>query len=151
MAEVSFYILDQAALNSRLLYTCRIIEKAYRLGRKVYIHANDKEQAHELDEILWNFKPEAFVPHNLSYEETTKLPPVQIGFNENNSSFQPDNYYQDVFVNLADTTPDFASRFTRIAEILCQHDNILSTGRERWKQYKQLGYEIKTYDINFTD
>lgn len=145
MANVSFYLLDQAALQSRLEYACRIIEKAYRTGHKVYIHAQDKLQAHELDEILWNFKPEAFVPHNLSYEETSKLPPVQIGFATD--GFQPSNHYREVLVNLADDMPSFVNQFTRVVELLCQHDAVLTTGRVRWKQYKQQGHEINKYDI----
>lgn len=143
MSDVSFYLLNQAALQSRLEYACRIIEKAYRTGHKVYIHAEDKTQAHEVDEILWNFKPEAFVPHNLSYEETNKLPPVQIGF----SDFQPSNHFNQVLINLSNTTPTFATRFHRIVEILCQHDTVLNSGRERWKKYKQQGHQIQKYDI----
>ena len=31
----------------------------------VYIHCQDKQQAHAIDELLWQFEPSAFVPHNL--------------------------------------------------------------------------------------
>ncbi len=66
MSKVDFYILPTDSLSARLDFACKLCEKAWRLGHQVYLHCQDAEQRSELDQRLWRFKGEAFVPHDLA-------------------------------------------------------------------------------------
>ena len=66
MSKVDFYILPTDSLSARLDFACKLCEKAWRLGHRVYLHCQDAEQRSELDQRLWRFKGEAFVPHDLA-------------------------------------------------------------------------------------
>ena len=66
MSKVDFYILPTDSLSARLDFACKLCDKAWRLGHRVYLHCQDAEQRSELDQRLWHFKGEAFVPHDLA-------------------------------------------------------------------------------------
>ena len=63
MARIDFYILDQAGPKARLVFACRLAEKAWRLDNTVHVLAEDDRTARELDELLWTFRDGSFVPH----------------------------------------------------------------------------------------
>jgi len=44
---------------------CEIAEENYARGSRVQIIALDQEQAERLDDLLWTFKPDTFIPHGL--------------------------------------------------------------------------------------
>ena len=62
--KIDFYILPSAATSARLDFACKLTEKAWRLGHRVYLHCSDAAQRQDLDERLWRFKGESFVPHS---------------------------------------------------------------------------------------
>ena len=74
MTRIDFYQItgDQQA------FTCRLIDQVYRRGHQIYVHTASMEQAERLDEDLWSFRPDSFVPHALTGQEL--VVPVRIGF-----------------------------------------------------------------------
>ena len=77
MTHVDIYLLQDDSLD-RNHYACRLIEKAYRRQHHVYVQTSSQEHAETLDELLWTFKEESFIPHNLLGEGPHKAPPVQL-------------------------------------------------------------------------
>ena len=65
MTQVDFHILQDASVEARWLYVCRFIEKVERLGHSILVVVDNQEQAHELDDLLWSFKPESFIAHQI--------------------------------------------------------------------------------------
>ena len=63
MTKVDFYILPSADPSARLDFACKLTEKAWRMGHRIYLHCSDAAQREELDARLWAFKGESFVPH----------------------------------------------------------------------------------------
>ena len=47
------------------MQACEIAEENYARGNRVQIVVVDQEQAERLDDLLWTFKPDSFVPHGL--------------------------------------------------------------------------------------
>ena len=82
----------------------------YRKGRQIYVHTSTEEQAKTLNEQLWTFKEDSFVPHSLHSEAMDV--PIKIGFDH-----EPEEH-QDVLINLSGQIPHFFSRFDRVAEIV---------------------------------
>ena len=82
MARVDFYILPDRAANSRPLLACRLAEKAYRLGHRVYIHVESAQQAQYLDDLLWSFRQGSFIPHGITPPQPGDDTPVLIGWQD---------------------------------------------------------------------
>jgi DNA polymerase-3 subunit chi len=62
MTEVIFVEVNAGRMEIR---ACEIAEENYARGRRLQIIALDREQAERLDDLLWTFKPDTFIPHGL--------------------------------------------------------------------------------------
>ena len=60
MADIRFYHMEQATLDKALP---SIALKAWQSGQKVMIRVPDKKEASRLDDLLWTFRPDVFLPH----------------------------------------------------------------------------------------
>ena len=105
--QVMFYQLadDGSEVNSLSHHACLQAAYFYRQKQKVFIYSKDKEKAHDIDEMLWAFDANSFVPHNLMGEGPSYGAPVEI-------SWQAPTGRRPVLINLTDTVPDFASQFS---------------------------------------
>ena len=133
--RIDFYVLPGREPNGRLSLACRLAEKAYGLGHRVYLHAASSEQARQLDDLLWTFRQGSFVPHTLCPSAASDASPVLIGSEET-----PPPKAQ-VLINLSDTVPAFFERYERVAELVDQQPSVLAKSRERFRFYRDRGYE----------
>lgn len=140
MAKADFYILNKSDHSDRLSFLARLTEKALKLGHKIYIHTDTPQQATDIDDYLWSYKIESFLPHGLS-NENVPLAPVVIGSSEDCGP------HNDLLINLASQLPSFYKRFNRIAEIVIQNDAILNELRSHYRQIKNDGTEALIHDF----
>ncbi|WP_423895008.1 DNA polymerase III subunit chi [Candidatus Pelagadaptatus aseana] len=140
MTRISFYILGDDNDDARKLFACRLAEKAWREGNRIYIAVNDAAEAEALDQQLWRFRPESFVPHSTEHSETPSAA-VVIGCQDDCGD------HHDLLINLRSQIPSHFSRFERLVEIVSQSENILTETREHFTFYKQRGYPIETHKI----
>jgi DNA polymerase-3 subunit chi len=141
MTRVDFYLLSSKTPHEREKFACRLAEKAWKQGHKVYLHSQSKEQTEQLDTLLWTFRPESFVPHDIA-EGDTSLSPVLLGNNE-----APQLSAHDILINLATEVPSFFSHFERAIELINENEQIKTAGRERYRFYKERGYALETHKI----
>ncbi len=139
MTRVDFYVLPQEDPGQRDLFACRLAEKAFRQGHRVYLHTAGEREAGALDSLLWGFRPQAFIPHGPVGSEDASQ--VAIGWGDDPGECR------DVMINLALAVPDFVGRFERVLEIVVQHPDIRDPLRESWKRYKHYGYPIQKNDL----
>lgn len=83
LIRVDFYLLASDQPDARWLVACRLLEKAYAKGHKVYVLCNNKQDAELLDELLWTFKEDSFIPHNLQGEGPEPPPPSKLDMSGN--------------------------------------------------------------------
>jgi DNA polymerase-3 subunit chi len=141
LTRVDFYLPGPDAPDNRFGLACRLADKAYRQGRRVYLHAASAEQARHLDRLLWTFREQSFVPHGLTGQVDPVLTPVLLGWQA------PPEDENDVLINLAPEVPAFFSRFRRLAEPLDDEPGIREAGRERYRFYRDRGYPLETHQI----
>ena len=55
--------------------------------------------------------------------------------------------HDEVLLNLRPEWPPFFSRFQRLIEIVSFDDGDRATARERFRFYRDRGYEIRTHDL----
>ncbi len=139
MTKVDFYILQSAQPRDALLYGCRLAEKAHKRGMSIYLHCADAAQGKAVDDLLWSFSPESFVPHNLKTADSHAS--IVVAWDQEPPAGG------DLFINFAPKIPDFFSRFARLGEIVCQAPDWLSPSRERYRFYKDRGYPLNTHKI----
>ena len=142
MTNVDFYILSDTTAEARTAFACRLADTILRKQYRIHIHVDDAESAAQLDEQLWQFRPDSYVPHMRLDTPIEPQPPVTIGHGD--EAPEPGI---DVLLNLALDIPDWFSRFDRVAEIICQRQDILNAKRECWQTYKQRGYPVKSHDM----
>ncbi|MBD3670836.1 MAG: DNA polymerase III subunit chi [Gammaproteobacteria bacterium] len=140
MTRIDFYILDSADDGSRERYACRVTEKAYQMGHRVFIHSESIQQAQALDEMLWSFRAGSFIPHGLHQQEPDA--PVTIGHDIDPLEST------DILINLAPEAPPFFSRFQRVAEIVNEAPETKKHARDRFRFYRDRGYELQHHQIS---
>ncbi|TVO75556.1 DNA polymerase III subunit chi [Sedimenticola selenatireducens] len=142
MTQVDFYILGDAAPGDRFQLACRIVDKAWQQGHRIYLHTNSESESRHIEKLLWTHREESFIPHGLLNESDSKLTPVLIG----NDAQAGEEH--DVLINLATDVPTFFSRFSRVAELIDKDPVIRTRGRERYKTYRDRGYTLNTHTID---
>jgi len=147
MTRVDFYILPDAAADGRERFACRLAEKVYGMGHTLYLHTDSIEQAKQMDDLLWSYKESSFLPHAI--EGGHDLPKILIGHNAATPT-EPHSHC-DVLINLAPDVPGFFSRFERVAELINQAEDLKVSGRERFKFYRDRGYQPETHKIPETN
>ncbi len=139
--EITFYVLTDTDPGKRLQTACRIIDKAFQQKHSIYVHARDQAEAEQLDELLWTFRAESFIPHHLVGDGPTPPPPVRIGWQ------QIPVEARDVLINLHAAAPDNPGRFRRIVEIVGGDESMRESARSHWRQYKQQGYPVVSHNL----
>jgi DNA polymerase-3 subunit chi len=154
MTRVDFYILPDNASDGRELFACRLAEKVYNMGHTLYLHTDSVAQAKQIDELLWSYKESSFLPHAIeagdqNNEPQNNAPKIIIGHNAATPA-EPHSHC-DVLINLAPDVPGFFSRFERVAELINQAEDLKVAGRERFKFYRDRGYQPETHKIPETN
>ena len=139
--RIDFYVLSEARENSRALLACRLVDKAYRLGHTVYIVTSSEAQAVALDDLLWTFRQDSFVPHERYPLTSAEGSPVLIGV----ASAAEVN--TQVLINVTDALPDGFERYERVVELVDAHPDMRAKSRERFKQYRECGFTPETHKL----
>jgi len=145
MPKIDFYILSTDNEQNHLFFVCRLIEKAYKNQHRIYIHVKDHATAYELDELLWTYREECFLPHHLYGEGPNPAPPIQIGCD----IIKPDKHH-DILINLHTAIPAFFTQFARVFEVINNNPEYQTAARERYRQYRAQGYDIRTHKLQAT-
>lgn len=137
MTRVDFYILQDVELDAMHRFACRLASKAMSNGNEIYIHAADDAAAKSLDDLLWLYPEQRFVPHGLTADKTSA--PIHIGWEE-------PRQIDDVLINLSGEVPGFFGRFDRVAEIVVRATR--DAGRDRYKFYRDRGFPLFHHELD---
>lgn len=141
MTRVDFYILPDDDEDRRQVYLCRLVDKAWRMGHRVWVHVPAAGQAEALDERLWTFSQGSFLPHERAADQAfDDACPVILGAGE------PDE--RQLLVNEDAEVPPFFSRFDRVAEVINQSPERKQAGRTRYAFYRDRGYELHYHNVS---
>jgi DNA polymerase-3 subunit chi len=138
MADITFYVLSSQSQQERLLFACKLIEKAYRSGCFCYVLTDSDGQSQQLDKLLWTFRAGSFIPHQLytgelpAFEQT-----VLIG------SLAAPTHWQKTVINLSSQ----CASAERVLEILDNSEATKALGRKRYRDYQQAGHTLTTHKI----
>ncbi len=142
MTQVNFYTLPSSEAQSRLLFVCRLAEKAYSLGHRIHIQTESDTQSKLLDDLLWQYSASSFIPHRVSgASASVDTDPVSLGTGLDGAG------KADVLINLSEQACQAEGQFQRINEVISADDESLEQGRTRYRYYKEKAYRIETFKL----
>ena len=141
MPRADFYLIAKPRfLNEPLRLVCELARKAHDAGHSLLILARSEDQAEELDELLWSFDEDAYIPHQIAgMDEDDDITPVLIVPPGVDSPSRP------LLLNLRDEVAP--PPFERVLEVVPADPSARGPLRERWRQYQALGYALNKYDM----
>ena len=143
MSQVLFYIHSedtsaataQVSLPQHFVQACQLASYYYQQNKKVFIYTENQQDAFTVDEYLWQFDGDSFVPHNLSGEGPKQGSAVEI-------SSQAPQGRRPVLINLTSTMPDFASQFQFIVDFVPSDETLKQQARDRFIACRQWGFQV---------
>ena len=141
MARADFYLIAKPRfLEQPLLLVCELAKRAYAANQPTLILARDRAQAEELDDLLWAFDPDEYLPHQIvGDDEEEEEAPILIAAPDADAPSRP------LVINLRDDV--WLKPCERILEVVPADPAAREPLRERWKQYKALGLELNKHDM----
>jgi len=143
MSQVVFYVFaaekesSSLALSAHFAHACGIAAFFYAQNKKVFIYTDTQQDAFAIDEYLWQFDGDSFVPHNLLGEGPKFGTPVEI-------SWQAPLHPRPILINLSQKTPDFAINFQQIIDFVPFSEPEKIAARIRYSAYKKMGLTLST-------
>lgn len=141
MTRIDFYTEAQ----DKLELTCKLAAKAVQAKTRMLILAPDGEQRSRLDKMLWMQPATGFIPHCLASAAIASETPVLL------SGSTDEVPLDDILLNLADDWPQTFARFQRLIEIVSRDDADKALARERYRFYRDRGYQITTHNMAALD
>ena len=133
MSRADFYQLKSNDPASRYPLLCRLLEKCLEVGQQVYIICGDESEAIHLNQYIWAFKPDSFIPHVCAHEDAQTV--VVLGHPSTPDSAQPK--HREICINLSQQLAP--EKFERIIELVVQEAEMVQTARKHYAKYTQLG------------
>ncbi|XID74840.1 DNA polymerase III subunit chi [Alkanindiges sp. WGS2144] len=134
MAAVSFYLIQQQI--GQLELACRICRKSAMTGRQSLLVKFDQQDVlQQFDDLLWQFDPSSFIPHDIDDPSSPICLSLQI----------PDNF-SGICLNLGEGIVD-PKRFEHVLEIVENDEPARAHSRMRFRAYREQGIEPVVHQV----
>jgi DNA polymerase-3 subunit chi len=141
MPRADFYLIAKPRFREDpLLLVCELARRACDAGSPTLILARDHEQAEAIDDALWAFDPDAYIPHQIAgSDEDDDETPVLI------ASPGADAPGRTLIINLRDAA--VALPCERVLEVVPADESAREPQRQRWKEYQARGFQMNKHDM----
>ena len=141
MARADFYLIGKPRFREQpLVLVCELARKAVHAGQPLLVLASSAAQAEELDDLMWSFDPDEFLPHQIAgAEEDEDEVEVLIAPPEQSPPMRP------LVLNLRDEP--VPPGFERVLEVVPADESARGPLRARWTHYKSLGLDVNKHDM----
>ena len=136
MTRVIFYsnISDKQAALSVL------VSKGLIKGHLMTLFTEDEQAAKAYSDVLWQKDKASFLPNVLATDALAKETPVVFAWQDKELC------QDDILVNLTNRQLTIFSRFRQLVELVGTDEEDKALARQRFKFYRDRGYEIKHSD-----
>jgi len=140
MPRADFYLIAKPRFrDDPLLLVCELAKKAFDTGQPTLILARSFDQAEQLDEKLWEFDADAFIPHQIAGDDDDDITPVLIAAPESKPADRA------LVINLRDECAP--GLFARVLEVVPADEAQRLDSRKRWTTYKAAGIDVTKHDM----
>ena len=164
MIKISFYVLSANKAQDFLGFICQLTQTALNKSEQsLLILVEDKALLTELDEALWAHEATSFIPHNCL---TDNLSDDNVAVDSDDTAsnniaapapvllayYLPETFKGIIINTTTHPINDFITAtsnasFTRVLEIIKPDDSSVQEGRNKYKHYQQLGYELTHFKV----
>lgn len=141
MTHIKFYSLHENSRGDYLQLACRLVERIRADHLRILVYCPELATAHLFDRLLWTFHQNSFLPHGIVGNVDPQLTPILISCDG-----QPETE-QQVLLNLSLEIPRFFERFERVCELIDHAPERVTSGRERFRQYRERGFPLEHHSI----
>lgn len=141
MPRADFYLIDKPRFREQpLLLVCELAKRGFAANLPILVLARDAAQAEAIDDLLWSFDPDEYLPHQIAgMDEGDDETPILIATPE------MDVPARSMLINLRDAAP--SGSFERVLEVVPADPSARGPLRERWKHYQALGFDVTKHDM----
>lgn len=136
--RVDFYIIKQNH-QGMLNFLAKLVDEIYSLSKTVLIWSHSHDESHILNDFLWSFQDDSFLPHEILIDQNAMMSPVVIS-----TTF----IKKDVVINMPGQTGMNSEPIDRIIELVYDDEHIRIQGRVKYRRYKDRGCQIQIFHIN---
>lgn len=134
MTEIRFYHLERQGLEQALP---ALVAKAYENGHRIVIKTANDNQREKINEALWTYHPNAFLPHGSVKDGEAERQPIWLTTKDEN----PNSADLLIVTDACETA--FHADFKLCCEMFNGRDeSILKTARSKWKEYKDTDHTL---------
>ena len=137
MTEIRFYHLRTRTAEQALP---EILSKAIEGGRRVVIKTADEKAVASLNDYLWMFSADSFLPHGCKKDGHAADQPIWITTENDN----PNN--AEILITTGGAVPEAPENYALCCEMLEDREaDQVAAARTRWKSYKERGFDLIYY------
>lgn len=134
MSEIRFYHLERQSQDQVLP---ALLQKAINGGHRIVVKTSDDAESERLNEYLWTYNPDSFLPHGSKKDGNAALQPVWLTSKDENPNSA------DVLILTQGSETSMSGDFTLCCEMLDGRDSdAIKAARMRWKEYKDAGHSV---------
>ncbi|MEP6608187.1 MAG: DNA polymerase III subunit chi [Burkholderiaceae bacterium] len=145
MTRIDFHF----GVEHRLHYACRVVRKARAAGKRAVVYTCQIDRLAQFDSVLWTFSALDFVPHVYVDSPLASTTPVLL---VSDPVAAPDS---DVLLTLDDDVPPqfekLFARYERVIEVVSCEDEDRKRARERFKSYRERGFQPTAFEVKHGD
>jgi len=142
MPSVEFHILSESGDGARMRHACQLVDAAYSEGKRVAVQVSDNNDAQKLDEMLWTFRDQAFIPHEIATPASPSHPRIMAVI----GTAIPSTFSTHC-INIGSSIPDGLESLERVIEVVDADTLRKQQARERYKQYRDRGCQLETKNL----
>lgn len=141
MPRADFYLIAKPRFRDEpLRLVCELARRCHDSAQGTLILVRDAAQAEALDELLWAFDEEAYLPHQVAgVDEDDDVTPILIVPPGVDVAARP------MVINLRDEVAP--PGYERVLEVVPADESAREPLRRRWQQYRSLGLDTAKHDM----
>jgi len=137
MTQIDFY----THVDNKLQTLCMLAAKALAKDLRLMVLTPDELSTERVGKLLWTQPAIGFLPHCRRDHRLAPVTPIIV------DHVTDPLVHEQVLVNLCDECPLVFSRFERVIEIVTRDPSDRELARNRFRLYRDRGYEIRTHDL----
>jgi len=141
MTDILFYHLERQPLEKVIP---ALLEKTLERGWRAMIRAKTAEKVQLLDEALWTYAEESFLPHAVVSEPFAEVEPIVI-----TASMEEPNRPDILFLVEGAEFPEAVTSYQRVVLLFDGNDDAaLADARKAWKEVRARGLDSTYWQQN---
>jgi len=137
MTRIDFYQLRPDGKRFDQV-VCQLCQKAYENRQLTLLLTRDQQQSEHLDNRLWTYSDDSFLPHDREEAEGL-VTPILIHDNPDPGG------ERELLINLSASVPPYFAQFKRVIELVTEENK--TQARTHYSYYKERGYPLKHINL----